>query len=336
MKNIVIVTTGGTIAMRKQPAGVDITPEGNQEIMQLEGLSELAEVKMVEFANIPSPYMSPNVMWELSRKIQSLVDSASVDGIVVTHGTDTLEETAYFLDITVLTKKPIVLTAAMRNINELGTDGPRNILSSIRVACSSQAVGAGAVVCLNDEIHAAREVTKTYTSNVATFESPGFGPLGIVDDDGVFFFRKSMVRYQIPTETIEPKVALLKTFTGDQGDFIEYAVTRGYKGIVLEGFGRGNVPETIIESLHDCLDRHIPVVLVSRCYKGRVLDIYSYEGGGAFLKKMGVILAHEQTGQKARIKLMVVLGKTRTLEEIRSYFEMANYFKMGENRYTID
>ncbi|HNW46305.1 MAG TPA: asparaginase [Thermotogota bacterium] len=331
MKNIVIVTTGGTIAMKKLPAGVDITPEGNQEIMELEGLTNLAQVKMVEFANLPSPHMSPQLMWQLSRRIQGLVDRDEVDGIVVTHGTDTLEETAYFLDITVLTKKPIVLTAAMRNINELGTDGPRNIFSSIRVACSTQAIGAGAVVCLNDEIHAAREVNKTYTSNVATFESPGFGPLGIVDEDGVFFFRKSTVRYHIPTTKIEPHVALLKTYTGDLGEFIDYAVDKGYKGIVLEGFGRGNVPDTIINSLKTAIQHQVAVVLVSRAYKGRVLDIYSYEGGGAYLKKMGVILAHEQTGQKARIKLMVVLGKTSHIEEIRGYFEMANYFKMSES-----
>lgn len=275
--------------------------------------------------------MSPQLMWQLSRRIQGLVDRDEVDGIVVTHGTDTLEETAYFLDITVLTKKPIVLTAAMRNINELGTDGPRNIFSSIRVACSTQAIGAGAVVCLNDEIHAAREVNKTYTSNVATFESPGFGPLGIVDEDGVFFFRKSTVRYHIPTTKIEPHVALLKTYTGDLGEFIDYAVDKGYKGIVLEGFGRGNVPDTIINSLKTAIQHQVAVVLVSRAYKGRVLDIYSYEGGGAYLKKMGVILAHEQTGQKARIKLMVVLGKTSHIEEIRGYFEMANYFKMSES-----
>lgn len=332
MKHIVIVTTGGTIAMRKSSLGVDIIPEGNQEIMELEGIQDTAQVRMVEFANIPSPYMSPQRMWELSRFIQKFVDQDTVDGIVVTHGTDTLEETAYFLDITVLTKKPIVLTAAMRNINELGTDGPRNIFSSIKVACSPQAYAAGAVVCLNDEIHAAREVTKTYTSNVATFESPGFGPLGIVDDDGIFFFRNSKVRYQIPTEKIEPRVALLKTFTGDQGEFIEYAMEQGFKGIVLEGFGRGNVPETIIKSLRDCLAKGIPIVLVSRCYKGRVLDIYSYEGGGAFLKKMGVILAHEQTGQKARIKLMVVLGKCSSIDDIRPYFEMANYFKVSESQ----
>ena len=331
MKKVIIVTTGGTIAMKKQPAGVDITPEGNQEIMELEGLADFAEVGMFEFANIPSPYMSPQLMWQLSQRIQELVDRDDVDGVVVTHGTDTLEETAYFLDITVLTKKPIVLTAAMRNINEVGTDGPRNIFSSIRVACSSQAIGAGAVVCLNDEIHAAREVNKTYTSNVATFESPGFGPLGIVDEDGVFFFRKSTVRYHIPTSKIESHVALLKTYTGDLGEFIDDAVERGYKGIVLEGFGRGNVPETIIDSLKRAIDHQIAVVLVSRSYKGRVLDIYSYEGGGAYLKKMGVILAHEQTGQKARIKLMVVLGKTSDIEEIRSYFEMANYFKMSES-----
>ena len=320
MKKVIIVTTGGTIAMTKTHEGVVPFSEGNSLITQIPGLERVAEIDHVEFSNVPSPYMTPEMMWRLSRKVQSIVDDPEVDGVVITHGTDTLEETSYLLDLTVKTEKPIVLTAAMRNINELGTDGPRNVLSSVRVASSESAVGMGAMVCLNDEVHAAREVTKTYTSNVATFESPGYGPLGIVDEDAVIFFRKPLLRMNIETDRIESKVALVKTFTGDDGNILRKIVDMGYKGIVLEGFGRGNVPPEVADAVSDVIDR-VVVVLTSRCFKGRVLDVYGYKGGGADLARRGVILGQEVSAQKARIKLMIVLGKTSDRDEIRGYFE---------------
>ena len=320
MKKVVIVTTGGTIAMTKTHEGVVPFSSGNSLITQIPGLENIAKIEHVEFSNVPSPYMTPKMMWELSRLVQKIVDDPDVDGVVITHGTDTLEETSYFLDLTVKTEKPIVFTAAMRNINELGTDGPRNVLSSVRVAASDSARGMGVMVCLNDELHAAREVTKTYTSNVATFDSPGYGPIGIVDEDAVVFFRKPLLRMHIETDEIEERVALVKTFTGDDGRFLIEAVKMGYKGIVLEGFGRGNVPPKVADAVSEVV-KDVPVVLTSRCFKGRVLDVYAYKGGGADLVKRGVILGQEVSSQKARIKLMIVLGKTRSREEIRKYFE---------------
>ena len=275
---------------------------------------------MVEFSNIPSPYMTPALMWKLSRMIQEIVDRNDVAGVVVTHGTDTLEETAYFLDLTVLTAKPIVCTAAMRNIGELGTDGPRNVVASVRTAFFKGSYDMGAMVCLNDEIHAAREVTKTYTSNVATFDSPGYGPLGIVDEDTVILFRKSISNTKFHVNKIDEKVALYKTFTGDDGSILRYICSQGYHGIVLEGFGRGNVPPEVSEVAIEAAKK-IPVIITTRCFKGRVLDVYGYKGGGAQLRAGGLILGHEPSSQKARIKLMVLLGKTRNIEEIRPYFE---------------
>lgn len=324
-KKIYIITTGGTIAMRKESDVVIPSQLGNQKISELTGLEKFGKIETIDFCNLPSPHMTPQKMFELSQLVQQLVDIQEVSGVVITHGTDTLEETAYMLDLTVKTKKPIVLTAAMRNINELGTDGPRNVFSSVEVAASKYSVGCGTVICLNDEIHAAREVTKTYTSNVATFDSPGFGPLGIVDEDGVFFFRKSLRRMYIKTDAIESRTCLIKTYTGDTGEFIDYAREQGTKGIVLEGFGRGNVPPELMNPVKRCIIHNIPIVLVSRCYKGRVLDIYGYEGGGASLKKAGVILGHEQSSQKAKIKLMVLLGSGKSMEEIREAFEISTY-----------
>ena len=322
MKKVVIITTGGTIAMIKSSSGKSYPSEkGNFFITQIPGLKSIANVELLEFSNVPSPYMTPKDMWELSKLVKNILKNKDVDGIVITHGTDTLEETAYFLDLTVNTEKPIVLTASMRNINELGTDGPRNVLSSVRVAISEKAKGMGVMVCLNDEIHSAREVTKTYTSNVATFESPGYGPLGIVDEDVVVFFRKSLTRIVLDVERIEEKIALVKTFTGDDGSFLRLVPDLGYKGVILEGFGRGNVPPPVADAVEKVVKKGIVVVITSRCFKGRVLDVYAYKGGGADLVKRGAILGQEVSSQKARIKLAVVFGKTNDLEEIRKYFE---------------
>ncbi len=323
-ETVVIITTGGTISMRKVD-WMHVNLSRKVPIANVEGIASLAKIEQIEFSNIPSPYMTPDLMWDLSLLVRKQIDRSSVKGVVISHGTDTLEETSYFLDLTVQTNKPVVLTAAMRNINELGTDGPRNIFSSVKVAASPKAREVGVVVCLNDEIHAAREVTKTYTSNVATFESPGYGPLGIVDEDGVFFFRRSLTRTSYRPGRIESNVPLIKTFTGDQGFFFNSAMENGCKGIVLEGFGRGNVPPSILPALDRIIQMGIAVVLVSRCYKGRVLDIYSYEGGGADLKERGVILGHETSAQKARIKLMVLLGMNLSVQQIRREFEMSDY-----------
>jgi len=187
--------------------------------------------------------------------IDKILDDSEVVGVVVTHGTDTLEETSYLLDLTLRNEKPVVCTAAMRNIGELGTDGPRNVYSSVLTVLSPQSYGMGVMVCLNDEIHAAREVTKTYTSNVATFDSPGYGPLGIVDNDTVIFYRSSLLRMQINTEEIEDRVALIKTYTGDEGEIIKELPRLGYKGLVIEAFGRGNVPEGVADALGEVVEK---------------------------------------------------------------------------------
>jgi len=323
MKKVVILTTGGTIAMVKKGESVVPYEKGNMLISEIPDLEKIkdAKIEVVEFSNIPSPHMTPNDMWKLSKTINRILEDEDVLGIVVTHGTDTLEETSYLLDLTLKSEKPVVCTAAMRNIGELGTDGPRNVYSSVLTVLSPQSYGMGVMVCLNDEIHAAREVTKTYTSNVATFDSPGYGPLGIVDEDTVIFFRKSLTREKILVERIEEKIALIKTFTGDQGDFLKLAVKLGYKGIVLEGFGRGNVPHLVADAVEEVVKLGIPVVVTSRCFKGRVYPVYGYKGGGADLRKRGAIMSEHPIGQKAKIKLMVVMGKTSKIEEIRKYFE---------------
>ncbi|MEJ5258302.1 MAG: asparaginase [Fervidobacterium sp.] len=321
-KRIIIISTGGTIAMVKKGRTVVPFDKGNALVTDIPELHEIAEVELCEFSNIPSPQMTPRLMLELAKKIDEFLEKDNYDGAVITHGTDTLEETAYFLDLVLKTEKPVVLTASMRNISELSTDGPRNVLSSVLVASSDSSYGMGVVVCLNDEIHAAREVTKTYTSNVATFDSPGYGPLGVVDENNVIYFRKSLTREKIITDKIEERVAVVKAFTGDDGAILRAVHNMGYKGIVLEGFGRGNIPPEVAQAVEEIVNSGVPVVITSRCFKGRVYPIYGYAGGGADLRRKGAILSEHPLSQKARIKLMLVLGITSDIEEIRKYFEI--------------
>ncbi|AEX85191.1 asparaginase [Marinitoga sp. 1135] len=323
MSKVAIITTGGTIAMVHDPLlGVIPSDERNKHLNEIPQLKEIAETELIEFTNIPSPHMTPTVMFELSKFIKEIIKRDDITGVVITHGTDTLEETAYFLDLVMNEEKPIVLTAAMRNWNEPSTDGPANLISSVRVAKSKNARNKGVLVCLNDEIHSAREVTKTYTSNVATFDSPGYGPLGIVDEDAVIFYRTSLLRMHLDTERVEEKVALIKTYTGDDGSILRVLPELGYKGVVIEGFGRGNVPPKVADNIEWIIkEKNIPVIVVSRCFKGRVLGVYGYHGGGADLKNKGAIFGNEVSGQKARIKLTVALGITDNIEELRKYFE---------------
>jgi L-asparaginase len=323
MSKIVIVTTGGTIAMvRDTVTGSSVpAPTTHRHLIHVEQLRLIAETEHYDFSNIPSPHMNPSILWELSQVVNRILIRDDVTGVVITHGTDTLEETAYFIDLTVQTEKPIVLTAAMRNLDELGTDGPRNLLSSVRVAVSSYARNLGTLVCVNDEIHAAVDVTKTYTSNIATFESPGSGPIGIVDDESVIIHRRPVLRSSYAVERIEDSVALLKTFVGDKGDFIDVLPELGYKGLVLEAFGSGNVPVSVHNATKRLIEKHsMPVIITSRCFKGRVLGTYGYTGGGRSLKSIGAIFAQGLSSQKARIKLMVVMGKKNDLKSISEEF----------------
>ncbi|WGS64243.1 asparaginase [Marinitoga aeolica] len=323
MGKIAIITTGGTIAMVHDPLlGVIPSEERNKHLNDIPELRNIAETELIEFTNIPSPHMTPKIMFELSKFVKKVISRDDIDGVVITHGTDTLEETAYFLELVLNEKKPIVLTAAMRNWNEPSTDGPANLISSVRVASSKKAINKGVLVCLNDEIHSAREVTKTYTSNVATFDSPGYGPLGIVDEDAIIFYRESLLRMHIDAADVEDKVALIKTYTGDDGSILGVLPDLGFKGVVVEGFGRGNVPPKVADKIEWLVkEKKLPVIVVSRCFKGRVLGVYGYHGGGADLKNKGAILGNEVSGQKARIKLTVALGVTNKIDELRKYFE---------------
>jgi L-asparaginase len=327
MKRLLIITTGGTIGMKRDAATNVISPaKSSKELLaSVPEIKKLGYIELIEFSNIDSSDMTPEMMFRLAKLVKNHINRDDIDGIIITHGTDTLEETAYMIDLLTKDCKPIVLTAAMRSFDEPGTDAPTNLLAAVKTACSDTCPQAGILVVMNEEIHAAREVRKTYTSNVATFESPGYGPLGIVDEDQVIIFRKSLIRETIPAERIEPDIELFKMTAGNDGRLIGYAIDNQVKGIIIEGLGRGNIPASAADQVLRAIYQKIPVVITSRCFKGRVLGIYGGTGGGKKLHEAGIIYGGDLSGQKARIKLMVALGVTTDLGAIKQIFEKKMY-----------
>ncbi|MEO8289113.1 MAG: asparaginase [Chloroflexota bacterium] len=323
MVKVAVITTGGTISMRYDPALGGAVPavNGDELLEMVPGIGDVASLELIEFSNKPSCHLTPAIMFELCGLVQKTIERDDIDGVVVTHGTDALEESAYMADLWVDSEKPLVFTAAMRNNSEVGADGPRNILAAVRVAACKEARELGTLVVFNSRVLAARDTIKMHTSNLDAFRSPMLGPLGNVDTDAVVMFRRSMVRQSIRPEKIVTGVDLLRIYGGMDSELIFWSLERGRRGLVIEAMGQGNVPPTIIPGLRAWIDAGRPVVLVSRCPEGRALDTYAYEGGGKQLHNIGVIFGEDLTGQKARVKLMLALGLTEELDKIRAMFE---------------
>lgn len=320
---VVIFTTGGTIAMRYDPeSGGAVPAVGGAELVQaVPPLANVCPVEVREFSNIPSPHVTPKIMFDLAREVEKALAETDVLGVVVTHGTDTLEETASFLDLYIDNAKPVCLTAAMRSGSGISPDGPMNIFCAVKCAASPEARGKGVFVVMNEEVHAAREVAKTHSANPKTFESPFWGALGYVDEDRVIFRRVPIGRQNIRPEAIVDDVYLVKLAAGADGFFFDCLVEKRVKGIIVEAFGRGNVTPAAAAGMKKAVDAGIPVVVATRCFAGRVLGVYAYEGGAQKLREAGVILGGEISGQKARIKLILALGITNDHAKIAEYFD---------------
>ena len=309
MKRIVILTTGGTIAMSKSDTAGGAVPvlTGTDFVDALP--RDLAEIRAEAFYNLPSAQFTLDHIWNLARRVAALVADDAVDGVIVTHGTDTLEESAYLCDITIDSRKPIVFTGAMRTASEIGYDGLANLATAVRVAASEDARGIGTLVVFNDEIHAARDVTKTHTTALDTFQSPEFGALGRVDYDGVVIARQPARREFIPATRLESNVHLLKLVVGMSDGLLEYLVeTVGARGIVLETLGGGRVPPAWLPTIERAIKNGCAVVVTSRVGAGRTTDRYGYVGAHRDLARIGCWFAGGLNGQKARIKLMAALG----------------------------
>lgn len=327
-KKVAIVFTGGTISMTvDEKIGAAIPSLSGEQIMSMvTNIDKLANIEVINFAEIPGPHMTPEKMMELKHVVKGLLDREDLCGVIVTHGTDSLEETAYFLDLTVNTDKVLVITGAMKSSDELGYDGASNLAAAVCTAISDKAKGKGGLLVMNNEVNLASEATKTNTMTLDTFKSLSYGPLGIIDGNELILSRNIVYRQNIETDKVESNVDLIKACAGMDDRLIKLCVDSGSKGLVIEAMGRGNIPPRMYEGVKYAREKGIPVVIVSRCHTGRVFDSYGYLGSGRDLRNIGCIFGGDLPGQKARIKLMLSLGKTNDLKEIKDYFEEGIYY----------
>lgn len=323
MKKILVVFTGGTFSMMidRSTGGAIPRYSGGELLDMIPEAKKLAEIEYFDFGKYPGPHVTPQLMLQLSKKIKQLISEKNYDGVIVTHGTDTLEETAYFLDLTINTEIPIVMIGSMKNSSEPDWDGPRNLIDAIHICLSENSKNIGVLVCLNGEINAASEVTKIYSDSVESFKSLDFGSLGFVQNGKVIYNRLPHYIEKIETDVIDDNVDMLTVYAGMNEKFFRFSADSGVSGIVVEALGVGNVPPPAFEGIKYAVEKGIPVVLTSRCPAGETDYIYSYPGAGKHLHDIGVIFADYINGQKARIKLIIVLGKTKDIHKIRRYFE---------------
>jgi L-asparaginase len=323
MEKILIIFTGGTFSMMidKNTGGAIPYYVGEQILEKIPEAKKLANIECYDFGKYPGPHITPELMFELSSKVKQFLKGNKYRGIIITHGTDTLEETAYLLDLTINSEVPIVLTGSMKNSSEPDWDGPKNLLDSINICKSPNARNLGVLVCLDGDINAASEVTKTYTEEIDSFHSLDFGALGFVQNERVIINRLPRKLETISANKIIPNVDMLTVYAGMTDKFFRYSADSGVEGIVVEALGVGNVPPAAFEGIKYAVDKKIPVVLVSRCPAGETLDIYGYQGAGKHLHNIGVIFTDYLNGQKARIKLMLALGMSKDHEELRKMFE---------------
>ena len=317
-KKILVLHTGGTISMQADASGAVVTSSDNP-MNHVSNPLEGIQVHSLDFFNLPSPHIKPKHMLALYQKIKEEADN--YDGVVITHGTDTLEETAYFLDTMEVPHIPIVLTGAMRSSNELGSDGVYNYLSALRVASDDRAADKGVLVVMNDEIHAAKYVTKTHTTNVSTFQTPTHGPLGLIMKQEILYFKTAEPRVRFDLDHIQGLVPIISAYAGMTDELIDMLDLEQLDGLIIQAFGAGNIPKETAQKLESLLQKGIPVALVSRCVNGIAEPVYAYQGGGVQLQKAGVFFVKELNAQKARLKLLIALNAGLTEQALKDYME---------------
>lgn len=319
---IVILFTGGTISMKFDPAlgGAVPTLSGDEIVQATRGLADVAAVEVEQWGKYPGPHMTVERMWALRNRIAEHLARPEVDGIVVTHGTDTLEESAYMVARSIPSGRAVVFTGAMRTASDLGWDGPSNLLDAARVAASPASNGKGVLISLGDRIHSALEVTKTHTEARDAFDSPGLGALGEVDE-GEVIYRRGMLDLPAPLMPPAPvhPVDIVYAYAGADGRLVDASRESGARALVIAAMGRGNVPPAMFDAVVRSAS-HIPVIVTSRALLGRVGPTYGYPGGGRRLLEAGAIFAYGRRPGQARIDTMLALGCGYDAERLRALF----------------
>lgn len=326
--NVHIIATGGTIAGRAASAAATVGYKAGeltvgQLIASVPGLDKLANLTGEQLCNIDSKDMQEAIWLQLADCVEAAAERKDVDGVVITHGTDTLEETAYFLQLTVKTDKPIVLTGAMRPATAISADGPMNIWQSVQVAADAGAKGRGVLVVMNGQIDAAENVTKVNVNALQAFQSPGSGPIGVIVDGKIFWQSQGNAavspgkRLLFSTENLTqlPKVSILYGYVGgDDTLFVKAALQDGARGLVYAACGNGSVPEKLTGVLKEAVASGVPVVIATRCGGGIVVL------SEKMTEKNGFIASGLLNPQKAKILLQLALTKTNDVKEIRDLY----------------
>ncbi len=329
LPTVVILSTGGTIASRYDPDKGGLVPalSGSELVEAVPELAAVAHVQVEQISNIGSADMTPEIWLKLARRANEVLSGDDVTGVVVTHGTDTLEETAYFLDLTVTSSKPAIMVGSQRAASYPDTDGPRNLLNAVRVAVSPEAVDMGTLVVMNGQINAAREVTKTNTIARETFRTLEFGALGVANLGGVRFYRAPLRRQTIPLDADARlgRVEIVPHYAGADGRLVRALLNDDepppLAGLVIAATGLGHVSASMHDAIQEARERDIPVVISTRVYTGRLMPLYAGKGKGVDLRELGCVLADNLSPQKARILLMVALTKTTDRDELQRVFD---------------
>lgn len=304
------IATGGTIAMKVDPVTKGVVPAitGDDLMQTVPDAGKYANIEVNNFSAMSANYIEPKWWTRLTKAVDDALARPEVAGVVIAHGTDTMEETAYWLDLTVKSDKPVILIGAQRNASSPDFDGPRNLLNAIRIATTPEARGKGVMIAMNNQINAARTATKTHTADVETFKSGDFGFLGEVWEDKVQFSRAPLRRQHIDIGSGEmPRVEILPMFGGANGDLLRYAVDQGAKGIVVQATGMGNMNVSMFEAVKYALGKGVPVVVATRVPNGRTMPVYGFQGGGKTTFDAGAVMAGDLNPQKARLLLMLLM-----------------------------
>ncbi len=308
--------------MRNDPGGGGAVPSlTSAEILEAtRGIEAVTGVETEEWGAFPGPHMTVERMWSLRNRIAEHLLRPEVTGVVVTHGTDTLEESAYLVARSLPADKPVVFTGAMRTVSDLGGDGPANLLEAVQVAASAEMRGFGALVVISGQIFAALDATKSNTHLLDAFESPGLGPLGVLDEGELIMHRELPPSSPIiEAGALAAPVDIVFIAAGCDERLLD-ASRAVAKAVVVAAMGRGNVPPAVVPAIQRWIGEDKPVVLTSRTQGGRVGHTYGYAGGGRRLEEMGVIFGGSRRAQQARIDLMLALGAGMNMSAVRAMF----------------
>ena len=320
---VAIITTGGTILSHYDPDTKQVRPAktGEQLLSELPLLQDQYDIELIQFCNVPGPHLTPQMGLELARQVEEILLRPDISGAVVLQGTDSLEEMAYLSYLLIASSEPVVFSGSMKSTHELYADSLGNLYGAIRLAASKEACGRGVLVYFNQTIFSPRYVVKMKTSTIDAFEAPETGPVGVVTNETIHFFHPpSLPQTHDKPQSLTSNIQLIKVTCGSDDLLLRACIKEQVDGIVIEGFGTGNIPPGLVPALEEAAVYGIPVVMVSRCIEGFAGGTYDYVGGGAQLKKLGVICGQNLGGLRARLKLMVLHSASNDLNDIRRGF----------------